>query len=330
MSKAATLQSEKPWLWWTLAAAFALVPVVLLLVPLPIGGRVGPSLGNMCHGPLFACLTIVGIWLWNARTPPSGTAGFWRACIVAALLTLAGAGMEFVQAFFGRTPSIHDGLANAFGAFASVGGFIARSSRTATRRVLGLISMITLIGWTWKAPIASIADHYQHPREWPTIDSFERAAGLERWYTAQHKMIRKRGIDGVTEGQYAAQILFEEGERGWVTLFEFRSDWIDFDTFELDATLPHGIDDASIAIQLVSKSSKTDELAVARKDFELFAGQTETLKLPYLTSSKDSSDVGAPALRADRMMYVDIHWISKFPGSVVLDNLRLSSTNPSN
>ncbi len=97
--------------WPVLAAVFALF---LLLIPLKTTGRVGNSLVDLCHGPLFALLAGTLAWTFLHRTSRRPVwlwaLGIWGVCSAWGLIG------EGLQHFVGRQPSWHDASANALGA----------------------------------------------------------------------------------------------------------------------------------------------------------------------------------------------------------------------
>src|SRR5689334_9572244 len=87
-----------------------------MLMPLPWHGRTVGAVFDLMHAPASAILAWVGFHAWRGRLPRNDTAAW---LVVVALVFAAGIAVEIVQAWTGRSATVHDALANGFGACAA-------------------------------------------------------------------------------------------------------------------------------------------------------------------------------------------------------------------
>lgn len=321
-----------------------------LMIPLPKGGRVLPSLGDMAHAPMFALVTMLGLLTWF-HLRPTERIDKWsiRVASVSALMFAFGVVTEIVQGAIGRSASVHDVVADCGGIAAAICFFVAwktrRSKTTTTLAVVFWIGLgLVFIAATWRRPLASIHDSIALRQEFPLLGSFERHAELERWHfekcSAKRIPMPTRSPesnqsssatagDRSPSGNWALRVdyparLRSSDNASSATLYEMNSDWTQYQALTLEALVLQPSSESEtpieLAIQIIDADHGKDFRDICRTVFTLIPGQPTRLTIPkekWMTNSGRSLDL-------KRIRYLDLQFAS--PGqsaSIRFDAIRL-------
>ena len=321
-----------------------------LMIPLPEGGRVFPSLGDMAHAPMFATITLLVLFTWfHLRPTEQLDTTSIRVASVSASMFAFGVVTEIVQGAIGRSASVHDVVADCGGIAAAICFFVAWQTRRweSTKTVavifwigLGLASILA----TWRRPLASIHDSIALRQEFPLLGSFERHAELERWHfekcTAERILVPSRSLtinpssseiagDGFPRGNWALRVdyparLPSTGNASSATLYEMNSDWTQYQSLTLEALVLHPSNQSEnpidLAIQIIDEDHGKDFQDICRTVFTLNPGQPAQLTIPkgkWFTKSGRSLDL-------KRIRYLDLQFASLGQSaSIRFDAIRL-------
>ncbi|MGB7344365.1 MAG: hypothetical protein WBD20_09145 [Pirellulaceae bacterium] len=224
------------------AAALMTFAIGLLLMPVPAGGRFYSSLGDLCHTPLFICLTIGGLVLWEKAGPVGANRRrLSRRCfVVAVALFCFGVGMELMQHFAGRTAAVHDAIANGLGVIIGVCVFTIWNRQflwpenQSIKNWLLAIAIAALV-MAWWSPIEMLRDDWKLRSEFPNLVSFDSKIEISRWYFRDST--GELTSDGATDGDFAMKVTLPE-DHSSVTLVELHSDWTKMQQLDFDLLLP--------------------------------------------------------------------------------------------
>lgn len=215
-------------------SVLAVLSCVGLLLPLPwtIRDRLWHALEDLAHFPLFA-LIAMALWLW--LNPLSRTRRFWSALSLSVLLAV---GVELLQRYTHRDPSIEDVAMSALGALAGVllmDSFIGlrRPWRVVERCGVFALLVLALI------PVSSVVfDRARSRAEFPLIASFERRSEWGRWSVRDAQMERVR--NHATEGKYALRftVVSEPGPYPAAFMTDGIGNWEGYSELCLDIFLP--------------------------------------------------------------------------------------------
>ncbi len=131
----------------------SLLAIAALLVPTPFVGRPWNAAGNFTHAPLFALILLVPLLVLGRQFKETDTAKsiIVRTFIVALCVFLFGVIVELLQSVSGRSPSVHDIIANGWGIIA---GLLFYAALVLWRYPNSTFSVIVLIGLAICAGVA--------------------------------------------------------------------------------------------------------------------------------------------------------------------------------
>ena len=302
---------------------------VALLVPIPVGGRVAPAIGDMVHAPLFGFVTLAS-FLFLQRVRPLTATDSLKPIITRILVCGAGAfafGLtsELAQSISGRSAALHDAFANSTGIFAVACFLItftmAKQGELSRLATMIIVSMTLVpVAMSWWSPLATLVDVYRREQEFPLLDSFERKAGLERWYFANSSGERSR--EHVDHGTYSLRADYQPGIHTSMTLFDFAGDWSAMEKMSVTMALSksHLTESARIAIQVIDAGHDGNDNRTCRREWTLQRGQRKTVEIKcseLLDSSGESLDLL-------QIRYLDVQLVrSELATTVFIDNIRL-------
>jgi VanZ family protein len=216
-------------------AGFAALLAVLLLMPMPEGGRVLAVLPDLLHAPLFAVLGVLVLGVFRRRWPDRGA----PAALAAWMLVTAFGGLtEMLQGYVDRQPGWHDVMANALGAGAGI--LWAQGRATASRGLrAGLWVGCGLMFATAAArPLLMLTDACLQRLQMPQLASFEHPLELSRWHASEARLRRVRGH--ATQGSWSLRVDLEAGVYPGATMQWPGPDWSAFEQLAFEVTLEDG------------------------------------------------------------------------------------------
>ncbi len=203
--------------------------LVLLLIPLPAGGRQTMASLDLLHSPALFAWAMVFLDLLRTRFGTL-TRRLWLLSWVG-LISL-GFLLEAIQATVGRSPSLHDAVANGCGATAAC--LLFWPSRGAQRQLgrLRYLLAVTLLVGGMTRPLLILLDVGLQRMETPMLASFEHPLEMVRWTTTHARMRRVR--QRATDGSWSMRVDLGQGQYPGVAQQWPLADWSQFDQLELD------------------------------------------------------------------------------------------------
>lgn len=220
-----------------------LVAVAGLLVPTPFDGPASSALGDMVHAPMFAGLTCAAFIAWRrfSGQPPGSPLSGKAILIVVGSLFVFGVATELIQGWSGRSGNVKDTVADMLGIAAGAIWFKGRSpggspvQRTHGRKILASVVAAVLVLISWVVPSYELLHLTRVYLRFPQLTSFESWQDLERWYW--HDSSGRRSTRDATDGSYSLEIRFEPKPDPDATMADFRSDWSEVASLELDVAV---------------------------------------------------------------------------------------------
>jgi len=197
---------------------------LLLVLPLPLYGRVATSILDMGHVPaagLVAIAILRGFRSWLPRSDTAASLSAWG------ITTVGFAGIEVLQGLIGRNASLQDAATNALGAAA----FLLWPGGTAARR----IAAVALVLAALVLPGRVLIDAFRQRTQMPVLASFEDDLEMSRW-TFQ-EAVGTRSDTNATDGSSSLRVILEPGEYPSAGMAPYR-DWREYRTlmFEIVVT----------------------------------------------------------------------------------------------
>lgn len=224
------------------------VLLVVLFGRFPGHGQWVTDLSNAAHGPAFALVTIIALFLTTDSTSQRNSllAKYSIAITVAIVL---GVVVEILQHFTGRDAEFRDIWQDALGVLAGAGGFlifdqeVSLSRRRQALRRTGIISAITASVLMF-APLANTASAYlQRHRSFPVLYDFSWP--LSSYFLGVYSPILVKldplppEISGGGRGAVGLHINLQNHQEWWgVFLQEPYRDWRGYDRLSLDLANP--------------------------------------------------------------------------------------------
>lgn len=312
-----------------LLAAAGVVGFVLfaMFVPIPFKGRVAVAVGDLVHAPLFGTATFCFLLILQRLKPLKFSSQLVRrTVVVAAVLIVFGFGMEVAQRQMGRTPSIHDAIANALGITAASLCFLSLMSwRSGNRRrwihVSVLIVAVGLLITAWLRPMRMLNDYVQRERAFPLLSSFESDVELSRWYF--RSCDRSLSDEVLSDGASSVEITSKDDEYSGITLIEMRNDWSAANSLDLDAQLleePNG-EPVELMVRVVDHNHYYNHLQPRDERWTLAPGEPKSITLSFDHLAENAS------VKTDltQILYLDIWMVGPKPGTkLLIDNVHLT------
>ncbi|MEM6363743.1 MAG: hypothetical protein AAF745_04905 [Planctomycetota bacterium] len=322
-----------------------------LFMPIPHGHRAFGAIGDLFHGPLFACLTFILLVTAERLRPITGwtTRFFVRTSMLALLMFGLGWSVEWFQSALGRTMAMHDGIANGFGILAAVGVFCIYRGRElesaptassqphrlairkSTEYALISCSVMCLLS-SWITPAGKLIDVANVYWQFPTLSSFESKYEIDRWYLRD--LIDARTDRDPTHGEHGLELTVAPSRKPsdpalcGATLFELNSDWSSMSALLIDVrmaeqTAPH---QCEFAVQVVCETSPvgdTDQgrplIQTATVNVRGLPGQWSTIRI-----TRDDILAQVPSFDFTSVRYLDLFMKHPQPNQVWwLDHVRL-------
>ncbi|TWU03245.1 DUF1109 domain-containing protein [Neorhodopirellula pilleata] len=293
---------------WLALVGFVLAAAVLL-IPIPLQGRVAEAVGDLAHAPLFGGFTVSILLLWHRVRPLHHFGRDWlgRIALVALCVFIAGILVELTQSLTGRKAAFHDVVANGIGILAAASlciGLLNHLHRPEHRPLtIAMIVLTVVLGVaSTVAPLRILRDVWEVHRAYPVINSFESPNDVKRWYLDDCSVQRVQS--NVTEGEYAMRWLIQDAEHPAITLIETASDWSDAASLELDVTLdPSYPEDVSVFVKVIDYEHTDYHHDVCRKEFRIEPGRTQ-----HLTVSRQEMIEGPDSRKLDltRIKFVSL------------------------
>lgn len=326
-------------------AGTALVFVIAgLLIPIPFGGRAAVALGDLMHAPLFGGMTLGVLLLWNfvwpidVSTPASEPdlsmdgqsfadgAFVVRSVVVGMALFLFGVGIEFAQAYSGRSFAIHDAVANGLGITAALFWYWAmlvrkqRPGEKSLPRTLRLATCVLLVV-AWWGPVAMLLDVAAKYTQFPMLASFETETEFQRFFFRGCQP--RRSKQDATTGKYSMEVLYEPGEYPSATLVEMIPDWSQVKSLCVDVTLDasHDLPQATFMLKVTDSDHNGKHEDTFRKQWDLGPGESVRVLIPRqaLIDGPDDRELNLESMRFVDLMMLDV----QVPTLVRIDALRL-------
>ncbi len=298
-----------------------------LLVPISQNGRVYTAAGDLVHAPLFGSIAFALLQFAGRRNRK--LLPLHVALTVALLVAGFGVLIEFAQAYFGRTTSVNDAIANGLGVAAALLYYYAVALHVSARRtsILLLLSSALVLVAAWRAPMAVIADVIKAQRDFPVLASFDSSVEFGRFYFdhCQPKLTRVDAADG----QYAMEVAFSDKTKyPMFWLHEFVTDWSDVASLQLDLMLDqtYSLDSLRLVIKVVDQSESDQQQSHFARTVELIPGVGQ-----QITISREELLAG-PAGRALQLSKIaTIEWIAiepQRPATVRIDAISVMLQRP--
>ncbi len=226
-----------------------IVAVIALLVPSPFRGRAADAIFDLLHFPAFAGMT----WLTLRIVEWCGATRLRHRIMIAGVIALIGGLLEALQAFSGRSPSLHDLVANFAGVTA--GWLVFESVRVPLRSrvlrrsvgVLGCLLAVGLGGVVSYTPWQVLRDCRLQSQQFPLLASFENQAELSRWWRRETSMTLAGSL--VTEGSRGLRLHIKPGYYPTMVLNSSPQDWAVYRSLRFDVRLPE--DSPARSVQLL-------------------------------------------------------------------------------
>ncbi|MEM9587335.1 MAG: hypothetical protein AAGA03_08630 [Planctomycetota bacterium] len=308
-----------------LAILVLAIAAVALLIPLPFGHRIFSVLGDLCHAPLFAALTLGGLRLarragWLPHSDGRSVVASIGFAISMITFSLT---MEAAQYYSGRSATLHDAIANSLGTVAGLCLFWAwePAALLRLRAMLKLVAAALLV-MAWWYPTHALWDMAMAYQRFPLLGSFESPVEFQRWYV--------RGCDvqcssrHVTNGNHSMRLNVKPGDYPGVTLIHMPGDWSRLDSLQVDMTLDAAapVNSIVIEVKVIDLVGRGSYQQAARKRWTLQPGKTKRLVM-----SRDEIVNGPDdrRLELEHVRYVDLLVIKpQQPFSVFVDDFRLT------
>jgi hypothetical protein len=224
------------------ALCLGILLAAVVISPGPGATRAGAALHDVAHAPVFACVTLLLLSLFNRagkRASRSLLVEYATACAVACLLGLL---TEILQKILGRDASWLDLKSDMIGAVAGCGVFAAFDLRVSalSRRVAAGVAGIVLLA-VHSVQFGHVALAYMHRNdEFPILfdgrvaraDSFVTAGNSD----AQYKMLPDPFA--TSPGEQALRVHFSNAPWPGVSFDEVYPDWSAHKTLHLDLINP--------------------------------------------------------------------------------------------
>jgi hypothetical protein len=303
----------------TLAIAMlaALVLAILLVVPIPIHGRIVSSLMDLMHAPAFALLAWLVCRAASRRLPVA----LWQKLLVVALpLALCGLVAEMAQAFVHRGASWHDARANLFGACAGVCLYELWSRKITVKRWSLVLASLVFFAGASAGPLLVLSDCWRQQRQFPLLASFDNALEITRFDAQESTIERIHPLAGDPNG--GLEIELHPGLYPGVLLADMPQDWSGYQTLAFDVL----IDDGPPLNTIVKVHDREHRLR-GFKDDDRFDGQFRLTPGFHQIRIPLADIRSAPRTRQMNMQDIDTWQLFTYhltqPRTIVLDNLRL-------
>lgn len=230
------------WIWVVLMALM----VIPFFVAIPTSLRRHPvlsPLGDQLHVAILAVIALLVYW----RGPLRGR--LWAATAAA---VAAGAFVEFVQPWFGRTGQLKDFLLDLIGIGIVVGLVGWKGHRRRSGLVLMTLLLLSVPAQLWRLP-GIVAASYHARRTFPLISDFE--SGSEHWIWTPNYHTRVM-FASVPDGPHGpTRVLRGTGgpPDNWpgVKMRRFPHDWSKYRTLEFDVRVTMAATDSvSMSVRL--------------------------------------------------------------------------------
>lgn len=308
----------RPRRWWGIFILGFLVAAALL-VPSPLKGRAADAGFDLLHFPAFAALT----WLLLRKARRFGWSTPQAQFVCASVLFVFSGLLEGLQAFSGRSPSLHDLLANfsgvACGWLLSPRGSMPGRSTTSWMGHGGLVIVIAVV--VSYAPARELNDQRLQHQEFPRLASFEHPVETRRWW---RRAVRLH-VDGtlVTQGVRGGRIEVRDDPSPAIVLQGFPADWSAYESLRFEARLPAESELAhqSIAISVADVNHDRDYSDVFSTGRSLRRGETQEVVVLLKQVARGS---GKRPVDLRKIKLIDL----QFPGcpagvSIEIDHVRL-------
>ncbi len=197
---------------------------LLLVLPLPLFGRVATSILDIGHIPAAGLVALAILYGFRHRLPRSNAAAAWCAWAV----TTAGfGGIELLQGAIGRNASWQDAVTNALGA----GAFLLFARGSTPRRVAAIaLVLVALV-----LPVRTLVDAFRQRTQMPVLASFEDDLEMTRWFFQEAD--GERSDTNATDGSSSLRLSLHAGRYPGGAFIPY-ADWRDYRTlmFELVIT----------------------------------------------------------------------------------------------
>ncbi len=300
------------WLWLAIMTTI----VVLFFVHIPAAARRHPllsSLGDQFHVGMMAVVMLLLYW----RGPLRG-----RLWLSVAATVLAGALVEIVQPYFGRTGQVKDFLLDLVGISATVGLILWRGHHRRRGLVLMVVTLLSIPAQLYRVP-GIVAGAYRMQKTFPVVADFEN--GLEHWLWEKNSnpnLVFTHVPDGPAGGPTTVMRVSGGPPDHWpgVKLRRFPHDWSGYRALAFDVrVLSSGTDTIPMGIRLEDYPGKRKNI-YARASFGAWdKWHTEQVELSGLAMSDKSRNLDT----AD--MDLILFYLPRPPRTVVyeFDNVRL-------
>lgn len=218
--------------------AFAVAPIALLglLLPPPrlMRDRLGSSIFDLLHVPAFTILTLLAILLAERYFSKSMRT---RVMMTVAVI-MAGGCVELIQAFVGRSASIHDLMANAAGAATA---FLLRCSLgvDSVSKRLSRVAAVAVFVAASTGPVLSILDVIQQRQNKELLATFASQTELQRWFFHSVEIERvKNPFVSLNEAKHAIRATMLPADYSMLQLQEMNSRWIGYQSLSFDIARP--------------------------------------------------------------------------------------------
>ncbi|REK23786.1 MAG: hypothetical protein DWQ42_14935 [Planctomycetota bacterium] len=217
----------------------------VLLYPLPQLSRGWTSLLDLAHAPAFALVTV---FLVRGVEHVLGSHSWRWALLVGFCMLAVGMGTELLQAATGRSVTLHDAVANTLGVLAGVAWCVATSIATRSANLLLRGAAGLLLLFASLPPLGIMLDIARAHYEMPLLSSFENQLELTRWVERNCRMARTE--EGVTDGRWALEVDLSTAKYSGVTMHSPRCDWVAYEDFVFDLTLPEGAEPLELIVKI--------------------------------------------------------------------------------
>ena len=286
----------------------------LLVIPLPssIGGsRVFSSIEDALHGPLFAVVICLSLWVSRARS--------WRsyavAWLIAALLALAS---EYLQGFGSRDPSWADVLTDLLGATSGLAFwllFLHKPKLLPGAARAGLWALMVCCVFLILLPVLkSVEEWLDRSRRYPELftTQFSGARSMTESMTEDDDVRIGFGPAGLS-------VLLRSGPLPGVVIRSFVPDWRGYKKLAVDVENP-STQPLQLEVHLRDRGSTTDKTDRFNAVHTLVPGQRTTLQFDL-----SAIEVGPQnrVLRLDQMSIIAIYRVKPGADRFIVYAIRL-------
>jgi uncharacterized protein YfiM (DUF2279 family) len=221
--------------------------VLVLALPLPSffsGSRVFSSLENASHGPLFAALICLLLWVF----------GHLAAWLVSALLAMVS---EYAQGFGSRDPSWNDVYTDLLGATAGLALWVLFSSKhkpLSSPVRTGLWMLIAACALSVSLPVLkSVEQWLDRSRQYPVLFTarFSGALSMTESMTEDEDVLISQSPDGLS-------VQLQSGPIPGVVIRGFVPDWRGYKKLVIDIENPDS-QPLELEVHLRDRGSTTDK-----------------------------------------------------------------------